>query len=89
MGVTEQKQKKQSKPHPHQGRPTALPVRYSVRTEQDGRIEEISIGTDLAEEIGLAESHARKTGARVWVWSVKTGLTVHRIERGQRAGGGR
>ena len=61
------------------------PVRYSVRIERAGEIQEIGIGTDLKKEIDFAERYHTKHGLKIWVWNVRTGVTLHRIERDGRA----
>jgi hypothetical protein len=56
--------------------------RYSVRTDGPRGIEEIGIGTDLNAEIAFARRHHGATRQKTWVWDVHTGMTLHRIERG-------
>ena len=74
----------QNQPH----RMPPQPARYSVRAETEHGNTEISIGTDMAAQIQCAEQHHSKHGSKVWVWSLKTGRTVFRLERTEGAGGG-
>lgn len=56
--------------------------RYSVRTDGPRGIEEIGTGTDLNAEIAFARRHHSATRQKTWIWDIRTGMTVHRIERG-------
>lgn len=61
--------------------------RYSVRTDGPRGIEEIGSGIDLNAEVAFARRHHGATGQKTWVWDVRSGLTLHRIERGEAAQG--
>jgi hypothetical protein len=57
--------------------------RYSVRTDGPRGIEEIGTGIDLNAEIAFARRHHGATRQKTWIWDIRTGMTVHRIERGE------
>lgn len=63
----------------------ASPERFCSRSEsRDGLITELGIGTDLAEQIAVANNNHARTGLKTWVWSLRTGKTLHR-SRNRRA----
>ena len=57
--------------------------RYSVRTDGPRGIEEIGTGIDLNAEIAFARRHHSATRQKTWIWDIRTGMTVHRIARGE------
>ena len=68
-------------------REAAHPTRYIVRVETPEGIKDVAMGTDLSEMLGRARRQHAIDGLKTWVWNVRTGQTVLRIERGESAGG--
>jgi len=59
------------------------PVRYSVRAERAGRIVEVGVSADKSKRIRLASRHHSEHKLKTWVWNLRTGETVHRINAGE------
>ena len=65
------------------------PTRFCTRVETAEGIKELGISADLKKEIARAISHHSKHGLKTWVWNLRTGVTVHRLERVAEIGGAR
>ena len=76
---------RQQKPYSDTPRP-----RYSARVETPKGIREIGFGADLKKELARVKRHHEKHGFKVWVWDIRTGLTIpeSRFERVDAAAGG-
>ncbi len=61
-------------------------TRYAARVQfADGRIEEIGIGPDPKAVISQAKLHHSEHRLKTWVWNVRTGETIFRLEPGHKA----
>jgi hypothetical protein len=63
-----------------------LPERFCVRVHDGYVMSEIGINTDLEKAIRIARRHHSQHSQKTWVWSVRTGHTLFRLEQGQKAG---
>ena len=62
------------------------PERFCVQVHDGSTMSEIGINTDLTKAKAIARRHHSEHNWKTWVWSVRTGETLFRLERGQTAG---
>lgn len=55
------------------------PERFSVRQRTGSQVYECGVRTELAVAIGLAEAAYRAERRETWVWSIRTGKTLHTV----------
>lgn len=63
-------------------RKPATPRRYAVRFEGPAEVEQLGeLTTNLEIAVTRAIRHHERTGYKIWVFALKDGQTVYRLER--------